>query len=1092
MSHVSPLSDQIGRLQGHIDLLRSQHRKLQTRAAELEQQLAQTQGVSSDNHLATLLKTVASLFDSPTFSDITVNVSGRVIKAHRLVLASRGHWTDENLANISELTLDDLSYDHAWTIMHWLYTNNLEVKTAGADLRFMLDLLRACARFQLAALRKRCEELLTTDVNNNNVAQILIVADQVGAADLRLYSMDFLMKNWDHIPVSDFSKLPAQLLYDMLKRKSAFSLHAAIQMAREDVVFLYLIEHDADLPKHLNQPNEQGEVPLYLALRTKHENICKTLLSHGCNVDAKHGTAGHTLLHAAILDKDAFAAEFLIRNGASVNAPAPGEVSALHLTAKANLPVVARLLIEYKANVNKQDAEGNTPIHTAILSEHAEMVALFISNEHVDVNCRNAKGHTALWLALGLADQSFARTLVSRGCDMNLVSPTGDTMLHYAITRANDKAALFLIDNNCNVALANNTGTTPLHLAASKGLASVVAQLLARGAGVNVRDKEGKTPLMFAIAGKYVDIVTKLLQAPEIDVNVKDYGGKSALGLALEAGLLDLAERLVAAKADTEAADPSGLTLLHLAIMRSDAAAAIFLLEHDARLDARTGSNATPLTLAITHGVEQVVDALCVRGTDMNAVDDAGVSPIWMALQSRQEGIASILVRHGCDLACRDKETMLTALHRAIQGEDEFTALFLIRSGANVNDHQNPSGVAPVHLASELGQESVVRELMQHRADVNVQDLEGRTALHIAIYAKQAVIALLLLSHPGLRLDVREKTGERTPFGAALAVKDQNTAAAILRREPLAIEEANSRGMTYLHAAVAASDLDSFKFLLKFKVNVNARVRDATERTPLAIAVELGLEECVRGLLATGADVNIPDKSSSWSVAHVAASLGSVSILDALIKHGANVNAVDDQGATVLHAAVRAGHANVVKRILKEAKDVDVCAADKEGQTPLHTLARYPKDSAVTILEILHSVNQNLNVQDEYGNTPLHYAFLSNAGQLAYTLVMNGAQLNIPNKDGNSCFELEGNKRLLQHLIAVIPGEQPWIEHPNCQKCKVKFGTRTRKHHCRHCGRVVCSKCSGEQIVIKNESKPVRVCDDCFEVLSQLPEGATR
>jgi ankyrin repeat protein len=43
------------------------------------------------------------------------------------------------------------------------------------------------------------------------------------------------------------------------------------------------------------------------------------------------------------------------------------------------------------------------------------------------------QGHTALWLALGLDDQSFARTLVERGCDINLVSSTGDTMLHDAI-----------------------------------------------------------------------------------------------------------------------------------------------------------------------------------------------------------------------------------------------------------------------------------------------------------------------------------------------------------------------------------------------------------------------------------------------------------------------------------------------------------------------------------------------------------------------------------------------------------------------------------------------------------------------------------
>ena len=38
----------------------------------------------------------------------------------------------------------------------------------------------------------------------------------------------------------------------------------------------------------------------------------------------------------------------------------------------------------------------------------------------------------------------------------------------------------------------------------------------------------------------------------------------------------------------------------------------------------------------------------------------------------------------------------------------------------------------------------------------------------------------------------------------------------------------------------------------------------------------------------------------------------------------------------------------------------------------------------------------------------------------------------------------------------------------------------------RHCGRLLCSKCSGKDMpIIKfNLSKPVRVCDVCFDVLT--------
>jgi len=48
-------------------------------------------------------------------------------------------------------------------------------------------------------------------------------------------------------------------------------------------------------------------------------------------------------------------------------------------------------------------------------------------------------------------------------------------------------------------------------------------------------------------------------------------------------------------------------------------------------------------------------------------------------------------------------------------------------------------------------------------------------------------------------------------------------------------------------------------------------------------------------------------------------------------------------------------------------------------------------------------------------------------------------------------------------------------DHPNCQQCGVAFGfPRPRRHHCRVCGRVLCSKCSAKQV--DND----RACTACW------------
>ena len=58
----------------------------------------------------------------------------------------------------------------------------------------------------------------------------------------------------------------------------------------------------------------------------------------------------------------------------------------------------------------------------------------------------------------------------------------------------------------------------------------------------------------------------------------------------------------------------------------------------------RTRDNRSPLQLAITRRLPSVVEVLCQRGADLNAVDENGTMPLWAALMSKQMDIATTLV----------------------------------------------------------------------------------------------------------------------------------------------------------------------------------------------------------------------------------------------------------------------------------------------------------------------------------------------------------------------------------------------------------------------------------------------------------------
>lgn len=51
----------------------------------------------------------------------------------------------------------------------------------------------------------------------------------------------------DDFTAEDFASMSAPLLYKMLCSKCEFPLHAAVSLKREDIVFLYLIEFDAQV-----------------------------------------------------------------------------------------------------------------------------------------------------------------------------------------------------------------------------------------------------------------------------------------------------------------------------------------------------------------------------------------------------------------------------------------------------------------------------------------------------------------------------------------------------------------------------------------------------------------------------------------------------------------------------------------------------------------------------------------------------------------------------------------------------------------------------------------------------------------------------
>lgn len=83
----------------------------------------------------------------------------------------------------------------------------------------------------------------------------------------------------------------------------------------------------------------------------------------------------------------------------------------------------------------------------------------------------------------------------------------------------------------------------------------------------------------------------------------------------------------------------------------------------------------------------------------------------------------------------------------------------------------------------------------------------------------------------------------------------------------------------------------------------------------------------------------------------------------------------------------------------------------------------------------------------------------------------------------NNCIQkCSGNRQIKETAPEWIPDK----EAETCMRCqKLKFTIYNRRHHCRKCGFVICGDCSKQKVLIKFLSdEPVRVCDDCYMVLT--------
>lgn len=233
-------------------------------------------------------------------------------------------------------------------------------------------------------------------------------------------------------------------------------------------------------------------------------------------------------------------------------------------------------------------------------------------------------------------------------------------------------------------------------------------------------------------------------------------------------------------------------------------------------------------------------------------------------------------------------------------------------------------------------------------------------------------------------------------------------------RESMTPKQQQQRGM-WLISALRRERVVRAMELIRQGADLSVRSQDGD--TALYTALAFLCYPVVAPLLEAGADPNVPNADGSYPI-HVAAEYGGAEgprLMEALLLHGAQIDARDEEGATAIFLAGKSACAETVHTLQRYGADV----SDRNNQM----------DTALTFAccwgdteraAMLLDAGIDLNAQDDCGMNALHWAAKGGHAGTVALLVGRGALLNVADRSGYTALMYaagHGSRRCVECLL---------------------------------------------------------------------------
>jgi len=370
-----------------------------------------------------------------------------------------------------------------------------------------------------------------------------------------------------------------------------------------------------------------------------------------------------------------------------------------------------------------------------------------------------------------------------------------------------------------------------------------------------------------AVKGNKIEAVKAALESG-LNPNLHDKSGDTPLHLCARGNLLQMAELLVAHKADPRIGkkdDPKHLPLDD-AVNFGKPEMTEFLARHGGYLPGNTIDGWSLLHRACEKGKPRLVEALLKAGANGNEPTANGATPLLISVMRAQSEVANILLDYPGvaeqmnTLYVQTDEKKRNAFQLAVERGQDAIARKMIAKGTKLNT-QDGDGMTPLQHAIRRGDAALVASLVAGGADINRANEHG-TPLHYAANAgelrdEQARAKIIdTLVRLGADPDVADAGSGRTPLMILAANPDRLPALKTLLAHPVAQDVFDHSGMNAVFHAL--KNPQALSLLLAAGASPDARhMKDAA--TPLIVAARNDDLPTVRRLLDAGANPRLFD-----------------------------------------------------------------------------------------------------------------------------------------------------------------------------------------------------------------------------------------